>query len=132
MTVFVDTSAIYPLLSASDQDHRRASLTFARLLETEEDLLTTNYVLVESAVLIATRLSIRDARTLHERIVPVFRVHWVDADLHRESVAAWFAGGRRRISLVDWVSFALMRKERVGKAFAFDPDFTAQGFELIG
>jgi predicted nucleic acid-binding protein len=33
--------------------------------------------------------------------------------------------------LVDWVSFEVMRRERIESAFAFDADFDAQGFRTI-
>jgi len=39
--------------------------------------------------------------------------------------------GRRQVSLVDAVSFAVMRARGVVVAFAFDPHFTDQGFRLF-
>ena len=47
MTVFVDTSALYALLSADDPMHRVAAGTFSTLATTE--LVTHNYVIVEPA-----------------------------------------------------------------------------------
>ena len=41
------------------------------------------------------------------------------------------ASGRKDVSLVDWVSFELMRRAGISMAFAFDRDFAAQGFSLI-
>jgi predicted nucleic acid-binding protein len=34
------------------------------------------------------------------------------------------------VSFVDWVSFEVMRRRGLRRAFAFDPDFRAAGFEL--
>ena len=56
---------------------------------------------------------------------------FVDEDLHRAAVTALLAGVRRRVSLVDWVSFELMRRRRIERAFAFDRDFERQGFEAV-
>lgn len=131
MTVFVDTSAIVARLSVTDESHSAAREAFSRLAEREAQLLTTNYVLLESSVVLARRLGLVAARTLYERIVPLLSVLWVDPEVHREAVAAWLAAGRRRVSLVDWVSFTIMRKQRIQSAFAFDPDFAAQGFDLV-
>ena len=39
--------------------------------------------------------------------------------------------GARRVSLVDCVSFATTRELRLDTAFAFDRDFTDQGFRTL-
>ena len=38
--------------------------------------------------------------------------------------------GRRGLSLVDCMSFIVMRKLEVRQAFAFDADFEREGFEM--
>lgn len=40
--------------------------------------------------------------------------------------------GRGDPSLVDAVSFELMRAEGIEEAFAIDPDFEREGFSLVG
>jgi predicted nucleic acid-binding protein len=39
--------------------------------------------------------------------------------------------GRRKVSLVDWTSFLVMRRRGISTAFALDSDFAAEGFEVI-
>jgi predicted nucleic acid-binding protein len=46
-------------------------------------------------------------------------------------VTASLAAPRRRVSLVDWASFELMRRRGIERAFAFDRDFSTQGFEIV-
>jgi predicted nucleic acid-binding protein len=58
-------------------------------------------------------------------------VSFVNSDLHASALAALLAARRRRLSLVDCVSFETMRHLSVTRAFAFDPHFTEQGFELV-
>jgi predicted nucleic acid-binding protein len=36
-----------------------------------------------------------------------------------------------RVSLVDQISFLVMRRRQVDTAFAFDPDFVSAGFHLV-
>lgn len=36
----------------------------------------------------------------------------------------------RRVSLVDWTSFLVMRRRGITTAFAFDADFAAEGFQV--
>lgn len=56
---------------------------------------------------------------------------WVDREMHAAAVSALLAAIRRRVSLVDWVSFEVMRRRGIETAFAFDRDFAVQGFGTI-
>lgn len=94
-------------------------------------LITHSYVLVETSALVQRRLSPAAVRDLHHSLMAPVGVVWVDELLHRSAVTALLAGARRRVSLVDWVSFELMRRQGIERAFAFDEDFAAQGFELV-
>ena len=130
MTTFVDTSALFALLDRGDANHPGAAKAFPRLLR-DERLLTHNYVLLESTALVHRRLGPAALRALLEDLVPALEVAWVDEELHRAGTSAMLAAVRRRISFVDWVSFEVMRRQRVEQAFAFDEDFAAQGFRTI-
>jgi predicted nucleic acid-binding protein len=132
VSVFVDTSALYALLATSDRFHRRARQTWTRLLDGEDDLVTTNYVLVETLSLAQGRLGMEAVRALEEDVVPALRIRWVDGETHALAVAALLAAGRRRLSLVDCASFAAMQESGIRRAFAFDRHFREQGVELVG
>ncbi|HYT80307.1 MAG TPA: PIN domain-containing protein [Actinomycetota bacterium] len=131
MTTFVDTSALYALLGRDDVYHDAALGWLEGARGTMESLLTHNYVVVESASLIHRRLGPEAVRILLEDILAPLPVVFVDEQLHRLATSAFLAAVRRRPSLVDWVSFELMRREGIRRAFAFDRDFHAQGFETI-
>jgi predicted nucleic acid-binding protein len=126
MKVFVDTSALIALLDGDDARNEQADRTFRWLLETAE-LVTHNYVVVEAEAVARRRLGAAAATALTDAILPVIDVEWVDEALHREGLAAQRAGVGEA-SLVDHVSFALMRRLGIDTAFAYDPDFEAQGF----
>jgi predicted nucleic acid-binding protein len=128
LTTFVDTSAFYALLDQDDANHPAAARTWKRLLQLREPLLTHNYVLVESAALAQRRLGVEAVRVLVEELLGVVRVAWVDQTLHQAALTALLAAGRREVSLVDWLSFALMRQHGIRQAFAFDAHFHQQGF----
>lgn len=55
----------------------------------------------------------------------------MDAAVHAEALEALLAAGQRNISLVDRTSFLVMRRHGIPRAFTFDADFAAAGFELI-
>jgi predicted nucleic acid-binding protein len=130
LATLVDTSALLALLAATDEYHARASATFEELT-THDDLVTHNYVIVESTVLVQRRLDQAAVRHLHNALLPPLTVAWIDENLHHAAVTSLLASGRRDVSLVDWVSFELMRRQGISTAFAFDSDFAAQGFSLI-
>ena len=50
---------------------------------------------------------------------------------HDLAGTALLAAGRRDISLVDFSSFQVMRRMELRRAFAFDPHFSEQGFEVV-
>lgn len=59
---------------------------------------------------------------------------WVDvtAELVREAKTRWLMRFTdQRFSLVDAVSFEIMRRERLTHAFAFDHHFVVAGFTLV-
>jgi uncharacterized protein len=126
VTVFVDTSALLAILDEDDQYHREAAETFRALLVTTE-LVTHNYVEVECLALARRRLGRGAVVQLTDNIFPALMTIWVDEPLHRAALAAQRAAGSST-SLVDQVSFEVMRREGIGTAFAFDTDFEAHGF----
>jgi predicted nucleic acid-binding protein len=127
--VFVDTSAIISLLDRDQPRHADAAATFRELLGSTT-LVTHNYVVVESVALAQSRLGPTATRDLLDGIVPALDLVWIDADLHGASVSALLAALRRRVSLVDWVSFEVMRRRSIRTAFAFDRDFVDAGFAV--
>jgi uncharacterized protein len=128
--VFIDTSGIYAVLDRDDSNHGSAARNFDALLDAPL-MRTHSYVIVELAALVQARLGMAAARVLHDDIVPLIDVRWVDEHLHRRSVAAVLAARRSSVSFVDWCSFEVMREEGLTTAFSFDRHFRQQGFHLL-
>jgi predicted nucleic acid-binding protein len=131
MRIFVDTSAIYALLDRDDADHKKAKKIWIDLLNSENTLITSNYVLVESFALIQNRLGLEAVRGFQEDMIPLINIEWIDAGTHKSGVSALLAASRRKLSLVDCVSFEIMRSLGIKRVFAFDPHFTEQGFQCL-
>lgn len=128
--IFLDTSAIYALADRADPRYEHAAERFEALLNRGENILTHNYVLVEAMALIQSRLGLTAALQLaHD--CRAFEIEWVDEATHEEAVGRLAKLGRRRVSLVDQVSFLIMRRRGVRTALAFDPDFEREGFQIF-
>lgn len=132
MKTFVDTSALYALLDADDDEHAPAARWFAGPgTSPTEVLVTHNYVVVESAALVHHRLGVAAVRDLFDALLPALTVSYVDDALHQRASAAYLAGLGRRVSFVDRVSFQVVRDLELDRAFAFDRDFATEGFVVV-
>jgi predicted nucleic acid-binding protein len=131
MTVFVDTSGLCAVLDADDERHPSARATWVDLLENQSVLQTDNYVLVETLALLQSRLGMPAVNRFTTDILPVLNVFWVDEGVHRSAHHALLVSARRRLSLVDCVSFEVMRRLHLNTAFCFDPHFAEQGFRVL-
>ena len=128
--IFVDTSAIYAWADAADPNHQTAVRRLRAILERSEEMLTHNYVLVESIALLQARLGLAAATKLAKDSA-AFVIEWVDDDLHASGIRELERSKKRHVSLVDHISFVVMRRRQVAMAFAFDPDFRSAGFALL-
>ena len=130
MSVFGDTSAFYPLLVKTETTHESVRAAFARLLDAAQPIWTTSFVLVETMALLQHRIGLDAARDFDEEIAPSLNVYWVDDDLYRRGTERLWKEDRRHLSLVDCLSFELMKLKGVTIAFAIDPHFQEAGFKL--
>lgn len=131
MTVFIDTSALYALLDSDDAEHGAATEYLVELADTVTELVSHDYVVVETTALVQHRLGMRSVRRLHNHVLPAVAVRSVPPEARDVAVAALLAAEQRRVSLVDRVSFELMRRWELQTAFAFDDDFDRQGLTRV-
>jgi uncharacterized protein len=131
MRIFIDTSAFYALLDRDDENHQKAKRAWTGMLHSENTLVTSNYVLVETFALLQHRLGIDALRGFQDAIVPLVNVEFVSSEIHRSGVSALLSASRRNLSLVDCVSFEVMRTLEIKMVFVFDLHFEEQGFMMI-
>lgn len=125
---FVDTSAIYAILDRNDANHEAAKSCWFALIDADSPLFTTNYIVVECCALAQSRLGLDAVRAIQEELLPVMEVVWVDEAAHALAMTALLAAQRRKLSLVDCLSFAAMRRKGSQVAFAFDQHFVEERF----
>lgn len=131
MSIFVDTSALFAVIDADDAGHRRAASAWKNLITTDETFVTSSYIVVELFALAQRRLGMNAVRALESDVMPMVEVVWIDADIHRRSVAAFLTVSTKKLSLVDCSSFEVMREYGIRTALTLDRDFSSQGFDVI-
>ena len=129
--IYVDTSAFIAVIDRDDGNHEKAKEKWIRILDAGENLVCSNYVLLETCALIQNRLGMEALKAFQKDVAPVIDIIWVNEKIHEIGINAVLAANRRQLSLVDCVSFAVMRHLSADKAFAFDSHFPGQGFELV-
>lgn len=131
MTIFVDTSGLIATLDTADQCHELARDAWVELLDGDDDLMTTNYVVLETAAIIQRRIGMDSLSRLQSEVLPAIEMHCVDAPLHSLGMQFVLRAGRRQLSVVDTVSFLFMREHGLRRYFGFDKHFRAEGFEAV-
>jgi len=123
---FVDTSYWVALRLRRDANHEIA----VRLWTPGQPILTTNQIVGETWTFLRRRdgppsaVAFLDAVESAEWLTVVH----VDAATEREARVWLRRHDARGYSSVDAASFAVMRRERLREALAFDGDFSAAGF----
>ncbi len=129
-TVFLDTVGLIALWDTADQWHSAAEGAFSSIVSQRKRMLTSSFVLLECGNSAARRpyrnqISLL-RRTLEDRselIVPSEQ-DWRDAWDGYERQLCGAAG------IVDYVSFAVMRRLGISEAFTNDQHFVSAGFAV--
>lgn len=127
--VFIDTSAFFAVLDESEQNHALALRRLRHLVSHQVPMVTSNYVVVETCALLQRRIGMKAVQTFREEALPGVTVKWVTERQHDIALASLLGSDRRKLSLVDCVSFEVMRANELRTAFAFDEDFINEGFD---
>jgi uncharacterized protein len=132
--VLIDTGALLALSRPRDQYHERAVRLAEGHLTSGGRFVGTTLILAESYSHLLYLRGATDAAAALARLLddPVHEWLEVSAELVREALAGWLARfADQSFSLVDAVSFELMRREKLSHAFAFDHHFETAGFSLL-
>jgi predicted nucleic acid-binding protein len=123
---FVDSSYWVALRLRRDANHEAA----VRLWAPGQAILTTNHVIGETWTFLRRRDGHPSASAFLDAVEAADWLAVVHVDVATEREArAWLRRHDERIySFVDATSFAVMRRERLAEALAFDGDFSAAGF----
>lgn len=131
MTVFLDTVGLLAIWDESDQWHYSAQKCFLEMVSKKADLITSSFILLECGNAAARRpyrsavSRLRQQMELGNRLITPTVEDWQTAWLNYGRGKADSAG------IVDHVSFAIMRRLGISKAFTNDGHFRTAGFETL-
>jgi len=125
---FIDSSAGYTLMDRSDRCHNTAAELWQYFIKSDAQMLTSNYIVLETLALLQHRLGFKAADLWYRDILGIVDVIWVERNIHDLAYELWLSLGRRRLSFVDCVSFVVMRQNGIEAVFGFDVHFAEQGF----
>jgi hypothetical protein len=131
MTVFLDTVGLLALWDESDQWHGQAKDCFNQFSVLRANVTTTTFVILECGNASARRpyrsavSRLRQELERGQRLIAPTEEDWQTA------WAAYDKGGANSAGIVDQVTFAVMRRMGISKAFTNDQHFRAAGFETL-
>jgi predicted nucleic acid-binding protein len=82
-------------------------------------------------VILKNRIGIEAIKVLKNDVLPVIKICWIDEDIHNFCVNTQIAADRKKVSLVDYTSFEIMRRLNIRQVFTFDNHFKDMGFEIL-
>lgn len=130
--MFVDTSFLVALLDEDDPGFADA-LRLWRKAEAERwAVITSTHVVLEACAVLQRRLGVAAVRKLVHEILEPVALGWVTRDDHEHAMETVLVADQPDLSLVDCVSFEVMRRLDVHACLAFDRHFAEQGFLPLG
>jgi len=129
--IFIDTSAIIAFMNEDDEFYKDSFNIFSNLLEERAKIISSNYILLETMLILKNRIGIEAVKVLKNDILPVIKTCWIDEDIHNFCVNTQIAANRKKVSFVDFTSFEIMRRLNIRQAFTYDNHFEDMGFEIL-
>lgn len=130
-SVFLDTVGMLAVWDEADQWHAAANTAFEKICADRLSVVTTSFILLECGNAAARRpyrrivVEWRDIMSANDGLIAPTEEDWSNAWI------AYERGDSHQAGLVDQVSFAVMRRLGIAKAFTNDRHFTAAGFEVL-
>jgi predicted nucleic acid-binding protein len=128
--IFVDTSAWVALADKDDGHHKEAASIYPLLLKSKNNLITSNLVIAETYTLVLNELGQQASLNFlgrlkaSPRILRVYSNEDIEADA-QEMLSKFID---QDFSYTDAVSFIMMKRQKIKRAFSFDKHFVTAGF----
>ena len=130
---FIDTSGFYALLVAKDDRHAAARAFMHMAAEERSPLVTTDYVLDETATLLVVRGLQRLTTPFFDHILTskACRIEWTDSKRFLATVRFLTQHQDKSWSFTDCLSFVVMEELSLQHALTKDHHFRQAGFTAL-
>jgi len=128
--LFLDTSGLFSFLIKNDDKHKDTSLIINKAINSGKHLITTDYIVDETATLLKSRG--------YSYIIPAFfdgivsskacHVEWMDQDLFDITKTFFIKFKDHEWSFTDCFSFVIMKNAGITEAITKDEHFREAGF----
>jgi predicted nucleic acid-binding protein len=131
--MFVDTSGFYASVVARDDAHTRAAHALAKASRARARLITTDYVLDETATLLRARGCGHLVEPLLSRVMAsrACRIEWMDAERFASTRRHMARHGDKTWSFTDCFSFVVMAELGLQVALTKDRHFKQAGLRAL-
>jgi predicted nucleic acid-binding protein len=128
--IFVDSSAWVALADKDDANHKEAASLYPLLPKSKKVLVTSNLIIAETYILILNELGRQAALNFLARLKASPRILRVysNEDIEAEVQEILSRVIDQDFSYTDAVSFVMMKRQKIKRAFCFDKHFVIAGF----
>jgi uncharacterized protein len=128
--IFVDSSAWIALADRDDFHHKKAAEIYLSILNNFRILVTSNLVIAETYVVLLNELGHKEAMEFLQRVKASPRIlkTYSNENIEAEADRILTKYSDQGFSYTDSVSFAIMKQQKIKKAFSFDKHFLIAGF----
>lgn len=133
--ILVDSDAFVGLMVEFDAHHKRAREVFRRLEEREAHVVTTSFVVAETATVLSNRKGQSLAKTFLNDVIEKgkFPVVFISQDFYKETLKLFKQQTKKGTSVTDCANVIVARKLQIPTIFSFDKVYPQKfGLELAG
>jgi uncharacterized protein len=131
--IFIDTGAFLARYLSNDQYHAQSNEIWDAIRRRRESCFTTNFVLNEVFTLLGRRAGNKFAadRALNIYASRVIKIMRPDRKAEVQAIDTFEKYADQKISFTDCISFVLMKREGIKRAFSFDFHFRLAGYDVV-
>jgi len=128
--IFVDSSAWIALADKADSHHKESASGYPSIFKNHKNLITSNLVIAETYIVLLKELRHEAAIQFLERIKTSPRILKIcsNENIETEAEGILMKYIDQDFSYADAVSFVIMKRQKIRKAFCFDKHFVTAGF----